>query len=129
VGIEGRYKLVPNTRFYGLGNTAPEGARSIYQDERGEISTFMQVGPNPLRHARFLAGYSSISSSGGSHGSPALQDVFDASTVPFFGRDSKVFWLGAGGDWSWVNHWREPSYGLHARGDIRHFHSTDASGV
>jgi hypothetical protein len=129
VGVEGRYKIVPNYRFYGIGNIAPEGGRSIYRDERGDISMWMQVGPNPLRHASLLGGYSSISSSGGSRGSPALQDVFDPSTVPFFGHDSKVYWFGAGGDWSWVNHWREPSAGFHARGDIRRFHSTDRSAV
>lgn len=129
VGAEARYKIVPNFRFYGIGNDAPEGAHSIYRDERGDISVFMRVGPDPLHRARFLAGYSSISSAGGSHGSPALQDVFDPTTVPFFGHDSKVFYFGAGGDFALVNHWREPAYGVHLRGDVRHFESSDRTNV
>ena len=124
VGVDALYDYRPNRRFYGMGNTPP-GDRTIYLRRDDNIDGWVSLGSDPYRQIRALAGYSDIRVGNGYSGTPHAWDVYSEAQVPFLRTGSDVWSYGASGDLAALNSVREPSHGVHVRGELRRVASTD----
>ncbi len=129
VGFEvtGSHDYRPNRRFYGIGNDALRDDRTIYFERENRAEAAVFAGRDPLRRARAFVAYSAFDVGRGYFGSPKAVDVFDPADVPFLRRGSEVIVYGLSGDLAALDQARDPSLGVHFRGDLARIQSIDKS--
>jgi hypothetical protein len=113
------YDYTPNLKFYGIGNDAPSSNRSVFLLERTGGEAMLLLGASPLRQLRLVGGYSAMSPRRGYQGTPLLETVFTPGVIPFEHRATQALLFGATGDFAALDDGRDPSVGVHARGEFR----------
>ena len=130
-GLEliGAYDYRPNRRFYGLGNESDEDDKSIYLRRENVAEAALVLGKNPYRRIRGIASVSDIDVGAGYRDEQRAQDVFSPTDVPFLTEGSTVASVGAGLELALLDDVKEPSMGVHVRGEARRFGSIDDANV
>jgi hypothetical protein len=113
------YDSRPNLRFYGIGNETSAADRSIFLLESTSGEASLLLGASPLRQLRLVGGYSALSPRRGYRGQPLLEDVFPPGTLPYDHQATQEFLYGATGDFASLDDERDPSVGVHGRGEFR----------
>ncbi|HEY6571825.1 MAG TPA: BamA/TamA family outer membrane protein [Candidatus Eisenbacteria bacterium] len=121
VGLElrGDYDRKPNRRFYGIGNDTEESDLSYYRLEKTSADVALRLGATPRGNLRIAGGYSSMSPSRGSHGTPLLDDVYGPGGAPYGRRSTAVLWYSVAADIATLDDRRDPSRGVHGLADLR----------
>jgi hypothetical protein len=129
-GIDLQYDYRPNRRFYGMGNDAPH-LRTIYLRREDTAEGWVFFGKSPERRVRALIGLSDINIGNGygGAGSPHAADLFSPAEVPFLTEDSRVWYYGAAGELAGIDRVRDPSRGVHVRGEARRARNADDTEV
>lgn len=117
--LRAKYDYTPNLKFYGIGNETPSSDRSIFLLESTGGEAALLFGASPLRQLRLVGGYSAMSPRRGYQGTPRLEEVFAPGTVPYENRATQELLFGATGDFAALDDGRDPSAGVHARGEFR----------
>ena len=112
------YDHKPNSRFYGIGNSASETDLSHFLLEQTSADAALLLSASPLRQFRIVAGFSSMSPGRGYNGEPLLEDVFPTG-APYEQQTTKELWYGFTADFAALDDERNPSRGAHGRLDLR----------
>jgi hypothetical protein len=115
------YDYKPNLKFYGIGNETPSSNASIFLLENTAVEAALHFGASPLRQLRLVGGYSAMSPRRGYQGgtSPRLEVIFPPGTLPYNHRATQELLYGATGDLAALDSARDPTIGVHARGEFR----------
>ncbi len=122
-----RYDLMPNRRFYGVGNTSREADRGIYLSERSTVDIAVRFGPL-VHQLRLVAGLENVGARRGYNGSPAVLDQPALAQTAGMLQHSELISLGAGCNLAALDNLRDPSRGVEGRIDVRQVHVLESGG-
>jgi hypothetical protein len=114
------YDSRPDRHYYGIGNGVPATASSYFLLEETSARAALLLGASPLRQLRLQVGYSDLAPRRATHGSPLLEDLFTADSVPYFHQATHEFLYGISGDFALLDDGRDPSAGVHGRLELQH---------
>lgn len=115
------YDYRPNLKFYGIGNETPSSNSSIFLLENTGVEATLHFGASPLRQLRLVGGYSAMSPRRGYNNGTRhrLEEIFPPGALPFNHRATQELLYGATGDLAALDSGRDPTIGVHARGEFR----------
>jgi hypothetical protein len=117
--LTGDYDYRPDLPFFGIGDETRAANRSVFLLESKTVEAALLFGASPLRQLRLLGDYSSLSPRRGYNDRPVIEDVFPPGSLPFQHERTEDLLYGATGDIAALDDGRDPTTGVHGRGEFR----------